>query len=81
MFVTLIGQSLNNIRALSGIVHVDCDRVARWFVFKPKIQIWVNFGGPWNEKNGIFHGPLEYITAIWYILCLLSGNLVHFPSF
>jgi hypothetical protein len=23
-------------------------RVARWFVFKPKIQIWVNFGGPCN---------------------------------
>jgi hypothetical protein len=21
-------------------------RVARWFVFKPKIPIWVNFGGP-----------------------------------
>jgi hypothetical protein len=21
-------------------------RVARWFVFKPKIQILVNFGGP-----------------------------------
>jgi hypothetical protein len=21
-------------------------RVARWFVFKPKISIWVNFGGP-----------------------------------
>jgi hypothetical protein len=20
--------------------------VARWFVFKPKIPIWVNFGGP-----------------------------------
>jgi hypothetical protein len=20
-------------------------RVARWFVFKPKIPIWVNFGG------------------------------------
>jgi hypothetical protein len=25
-------------------------RVARWFVFKPKIQIWVNFGEPWNGK-------------------------------
>jgi hypothetical protein len=25
-------------------------RVARWFVFKPKIPIWVNFGGPYNEK-------------------------------
>jgi hypothetical protein len=23
-----------------------CTRVARWFVFKPKIPIWVNFGGP-----------------------------------
>jgi hypothetical protein len=22
------------------------NRVARWFVFKPKISIWVNFGGP-----------------------------------
>jgi hypothetical protein len=22
------------------------DRVARWFVSKPKIPIWVNFGGP-----------------------------------
>jgi hypothetical protein len=21
-------------------------RVARWFIFKPKIPIWVNFGGP-----------------------------------
>jgi hypothetical protein len=25
-------------------------RVARWFVFKPKIPILVKFGGPWNEK-------------------------------
>jgi hypothetical protein len=21
-------------------------RVARWFIFKPKIPIWINFGGP-----------------------------------
>jgi hypothetical protein len=27
-------------------------RVARWFVFKPKIPIWVNFGGPKIGKNG-----------------------------
>jgi hypothetical protein len=25
-------------------------RVARWFVFKPKIPILVKFGGPWNKK-------------------------------
>jgi hypothetical protein len=28
-------------------------RVARWFSFKPKIRIWVNFGGPWNKKSYI----------------------------
>jgi hypothetical protein len=27
-------------------------RVARRFVFKPKIPIWVNFGGPYIRKNG-----------------------------
>jgi hypothetical protein len=32
-----------------------CIRVARWFVFKPKMPIWVNFGGSCNEKS-------------WYIL-------------
>jgi hypothetical protein len=30
-------------------------RVARWYIFKPKISIWVIFGGPWNGKG-------------WYIL-------------
>jgi hypothetical protein len=25
---------------------IERSRVARWFVFKPKIPIWVNFGGP-----------------------------------
>jgi hypothetical protein len=30
-------------------------RVARWFVFKPKIPIWVNFGGSCYAKS-------------WYIL-------------
>jgi hypothetical protein len=54
-------------------------RVARWFVFKPKIPIWVNFGEPWNGKRwhilwsfgifyghfGIFYGHLYLV--IWYI--------------
>jgi hypothetical protein len=25
-------------------------RVARWFIFKPKIPVWVHFGGPWVGK-------------------------------
>jgi hypothetical protein len=33
-------------------------------VLKPKIKIWVNFGGPRNEKVGIFYVPLDYIMAL-----------------
>jgi hypothetical protein len=25
-------------------------RVAGWYIFEPKIPIWVNFGGPKNGK-------------------------------
>jgi hypothetical protein len=55
-------------------------RVARWFVFKPKIPIWVNFGGSCYEKSwfilwpfGLFYGHWKYFMAIWYIF----GYLVH----
>jgi hypothetical protein len=26
-------------------------RVARWYIFRPKITIWVNYGGPWNRNS------------------------------
>jgi hypothetical protein len=49
-------------------------RVARWFVFKPKIPIWVNFGGSCYGKSwyiiwqfGLFDGHLVYFVVIWYI--------------
>jgi hypothetical protein len=52
-------------------------RVARWFVFKPKILIWVNFGGscllyfmtiwPILRPLEIFYGHLIYFVAISYI--------------
>jgi hypothetical protein len=48
-------------------------RVARWFVFKPKIQIWVNFVGSCNGRCwyilwtlGPFYGLLLYFMDIWY---------------
>jgi hypothetical protein len=41
-------------------------RVARWFVFKPKTQIWVNFGGPCNRRYWYF---------LW-ILCPFYGLLL-----
>jgi hypothetical protein len=66
-------------------------RVARWRIFKPKIPIWVNFGGSCNERCwyilwlfGIFYGQLVYFVAIWYILWpyrTSSGYLVYFIRF
>jgi hypothetical protein len=47
-------------------------RVARWHVLKPKIPIWINFGGPWNGKcwyilwpYGIHYSNLVYFMASW----------------
>jgi hypothetical protein len=55
-----------------------------WFILKPKILIWVNFGGSWNEKGCTYGIHLECITAIWYTLWVF-GNLVAlryiFPRF
>jgi hypothetical protein len=43
-------------------------RVARWYIFKPKIPILVYLGGPWSENFTYFCGHWEYLTAIWNIL-------------
>jgi hypothetical protein len=54
---------------------VSICRVARWFVFKPKIQIWVNFGGSWNGRCWYvlwtlrpFYSLLLYFMDILYSL-------------
>jgi hypothetical protein len=58
-------------------------RVARWFVFEPKIPILVKFGGPWNRKCcyilrlfGLFYGIFVYLSC-----GLVCGNLVYFFHF
>jgi hypothetical protein len=44
-------------------------------IFKPKIPIWVNFGGSPHGRRwyilrlfGLFYGQLVYFKAIWYFL-------------
>jgi hypothetical protein len=67
------------LRALLPVVNIYFAgviiRVARWFVFKPKIPIWVNFGGSCYGKSwyilwpfGLFYGHWKYFMAIRYIL-------------
>jgi hypothetical protein len=62
-----------------------CSRVARWYIFKPKILIWVNSEGSYNGTCwyiiwtfGIFFGRLVYFATIWYILRVFG---IFFPSF
>jgi hypothetical protein len=43
-------------------------RFARWYIFKPKIPIWVNLAGLAMEDAGIFFEHLVYFTSNWYIL-------------
>jgi hypothetical protein len=59
-----------------SVVHylLTQTRVARWYVFNPKIQIWVNFRGSCNGKCwyilwpfGISYSHMVYFIAIRYI--------------
>jgi hypothetical protein len=57
-------------------------RVARWHDFKPKIPIWLNFGGSCKGKSwhilrplGIVCGYLVYFAAIRYILRFLVKKI------
>jgi hypothetical protein len=46
-------------------------RVARLYTFKPKIPIWVNFGGSWYGKfygHLVFLRPFGIFMDIWCIL-------------
>jgi hypothetical protein len=73
-------------KSMEPFLYVVLNRVARWFVFKPNIQIWVNFGGSCNGRwrhilwtFGPFYGLLLYFMDIWYIVA--GGNLVYFSRF
>jgi hypothetical protein len=55
--------------------RINNTRVSRWFVFKPKIPIWVNFIGSCNGSCwyilwafGIFYCHLVFFIVIWYIV-------------
>jgi hypothetical protein len=72
---------MNNVKLAGAEV---LRRVARWFVFKPKIPIWVNFGGSCNGKSwyilcpyGLFYCYWKYFMVIWYVLNIL----VYFAPF
>jgi hypothetical protein len=87
-----VNQSISLFHLCEKYTRFLFDRVARCYIFKPKISIWVKFGGPWNRKGwyvlrpfGILDGQLVYFMAIyfmaiWYIwwpIGIFYGQLVH----
>jgi hypothetical protein len=47
-------------------------RIARWYIVKPKIPIWVNFGGPWNGKGWYILWPFGILRSF----VIFYGDLV-----
>jgi hypothetical protein len=43
-------------------------RVARWHIFKPKIPLWVNFGGSYNGRCWCILWLFGLFSSFWYIL-------------
>jgi hypothetical protein len=88
MYMNLKGDGrLHSIRASSPwqtVRPVDGRRDAKWVVFRPKIPIWVYFGGSWYGKCWYILFPFGLFTAFENILWpfgIFCGHLVHFPPF
>jgi hypothetical protein len=71
-----------------NILSTGFSRVAGWYIFKPKIQIWVKFGGPWNGKGlyilwpvGIFYGHLAKKWQFCYILARVGISVARWFVF
>jgi hypothetical protein len=62
-------SSISPLTVLQVLAYVLSIRVARGFVFNPKIPILLKFGGPRNRKCFFkLYYRSEYFMAIWYIL-------------
>jgi hypothetical protein len=62
-------------------------RVARWFVFKQKIQIWVNFGGSCNGRRWCMYFMDTwsilglFVIFFWHLVYVGRGNSAYFFPF
>jgi hypothetical protein len=72
----LIGEIMSTLLFMSRVnmdpAKVVPHRVARWHIFKPKIPIWLHFGGYFDGRCwyilrpfGRFCGPCMYFMIIW----------------
>jgi hypothetical protein len=52
----------------SGMSICPVNWVARWYIFKPKILIWVNLGWSCNRRCWNIFWPFGRFYGLWYIL-------------
>jgi hypothetical protein len=79
MYICMTGRN-----GQEKIILPFLSRVARWYIFNPKIPIWVNFGASCNARCWYILCPFGLFTAIWYILWpfrIIYGHLVYFFLF
>jgi hypothetical protein len=69
-------KCFSNTLPADEVIH----RVARWFVFKPKIQIWVNFGMSCSGRWW-YIGPFDGILLYLWTLGIVRDDLVDFFPF
>jgi hypothetical protein len=58
----------------ADVFATEATRVARWYIFKSKIKIWVDFGGSCNGSCLYIIWPFGLLWQ-FYIFC---GHLVHY---
>jgi hypothetical protein len=68
--------TLNKIEASEIIILF---RVPRWHIYKPKIPIWVKFGGSYN--GGCWSILWPFGIHILWSFGIFYGHLVYFPRF
>jgi hypothetical protein len=49
-----------------------CVRVAACYIFKPKIQIWVNFGGSCNQRCCYILWPFGLFTTMYVVYFMVN---------
>jgi hypothetical protein len=51
---------------------------ARWYIFVPKIPIWVKLGGPWNGKCWLYFMTVWNTTYVYgNLIYIFYGDLVY----
>jgi hypothetical protein len=66
VILPLFGQKLRSYNN-AGVIHLDLHtgtRVARWYIFRPKIAIWVNFEGSCNGRYLYILWPFVYFKVV-----------------